>query len=624
LKEKSKKQFSQQQLMALFKQKYKDALGYLIPYKWNVLLNFLFNALQIIFSLFSLLMIIPFLQVLFEKTKLTGVRPEPGLSGDALSEWFNFYLSQIIIEEGKSQALLFVSLFVVVMILFKNIFLYLSKYFLVNVRNGVVKDIRNNIYRKVLHLPFSYFSEERKGDIISRMTNDIKEVEWTVISSIELLFRNPMTILFYLGALFYMSPSLTGFVLIMVGVAGFIIGRVGRSLKKSSKEAQDKMGTLLSTIEETLSGLRVIKAFNAERIIKNRFEGQNMGYTKTMNRVYRKNYLASPMSEFLGVLVLVTVMYYGGSMVLGNESVLSPEAFIGYIGVFSQIINPAKTFSTAMYNINKGMASIDRINDVMRAKNTITEKNDAKTIEDFSDAVEYKDVSFSYVNDERVLKNINLRLEKGKSLALVGESGSGKSTIADLLPRFYDVKIGEILIDGINIKDYRIKDLRSLMGNVNQEPILFNDTIYNNITFGTEGVSEADVIQAAKIANAHDFITASEKGYQTNIGDSGSKLSGGQRQRLSIARAVLKNPPIMILDEATSSLDTESEQLVQEALNNLMKQRTSLIIAHRLSTVKNADKICVISKGEIIEEGTHDELMQLGGAYKRLYELQIF
>lgn len=609
--------------MALIKKKYKDAFRYLIPYKWNVILNFVFNILQIIFSLFSLLMIIPFLQVLFGKTELTTTRPDPGISGDAVSEWFNYFLSQIIIDHGKSQALLFVSLFVVVMIFLKNIFLYLSKYFLVNVRNGVVKDMRNNIYRKVLNLPFSYFSEERKGDIISRMTNDLKEVEWTIISSIELLFRNPMTIIFYLGALFYMSPSLTGFVLIMVGVAGFFIGRVGRTLKKSSKEAQDKMGTLLSTIEETLSGLRVIKAFNAERIINKRFEDQNIGYTETMNRVYRRNYLASPMSEFLGVAVLVTVMYYGGSLVLDNESTLSPEAFIGYIGVFSQIINPAKTFSNAMYKINKGMASIDRINDVMRAPTTIFNKRNAKSIQDFSEGIEYKNVSFSYVKDERVLQNINLKLEKGKSLALVGESGSGKSTIADLLPRFYDVNLGEILIDGVNIKDFKIKDLRALMGNVNQEPILFNDTIYNNIAFGGVNVKPEEVQRAAEIANAHDFITATDQAYETNIGDGGSKLSGGQRQRLSIARAVLKNPPIMILDEATSSLDTESEQLVQEALNNLMRNRTSLIIAHRLSTVKNADKICVLQKGEIIEEGSHNELMKKEGAYKRLYELQM-
>lgn len=602
---------------------FKNALKYIIPYKWNIFLNFFFNALQIIFSLFSLLMIIPFLQVLFEKTPLSLVKPKPGFSGDALTDWFNYYLSKIIIEEGKPQALLMVSIFVVVMIFFKNLFLYLAKFYLVNVRNGVVKDIRNNLYAKVLALPFSYFSEERKGDIMSRMTNDLKEVEWTIISSVEMVFRNPMTIIFYLAALIYMSPQLTGFVIVMIIASGFIIGRIGKTLKRASKQAQDKMGSLLAAIEETLSGLRVIKAFNAENVVNKRFEQQNDDYTRKMNSVFRRNYLGSPVSEFLGVLMLVAVMYYGGSLVLGNESTLSPEAFIGYIGVFSQIINPAKSFSSAIYNINKGMASIDRINEIMTAENTITEKENAQTIDRFDNAIDYKNITFSYNGDDTVLKNINIRIKKGQTIALVGESGSGKSTIADLLPRFYDITQGDILIDNKNIKDLKIKDLRALMGNVNQEPILFNDTIANNITFGSENYSQEEIIQAAKIANAHEFIMATDKGYDTNIGDGGSKLSGGQRQRLSIARAVLKNPPIMILDEATSSLDTESEKLVQQALENLMKDRTSLVIAHRLSTVKNADKIIVLSQGKITEQGTHDELMNKKGAYRRLYELQM-
>ncbi len=609
--------------MALKKKQLKNAFQYIIPYKWNVLLNFFFNGLQIIFSLFSLLMIIPFLKVLFSNTPNSVTKPTTQLSAEGVGDWINYYISNIIIEEGKAQALLAVSIFVVVMIFFKNLFLYMAQYFLVTIRNGVVRDMRNNLYLKIITLPFSYFNEERKGDIMSRMTNDVKEVEWSILSSIEMVFRNPMTIIIYLSALIYMSPQLTGFVIIMIVVAGFIIGRIGKSLKRESKDAQDKMGVLLSTIEETLSGLRIIKAFNAQTKMNERFNKLNENYTQKMNKVFRRNYLGSPVSEVLGVLMLVTVMYYGGSLVLGNESTLSPEAFIGYIGVFSQIINPAKSFSTAIYNINKGMASVDRINKIMEAENLITEKENAKLVNSFDEAIEYKNLNFSYTGEETVLKNINIRIEKGETVALVGESGSGKSTIADLLPRFYDVKQGEILLDNVNIKDLKIKDLRKLMGNVNQEPILFNDTIANNITFGSENYTREDIIRAAQIANAHDFIMATEHGYETNIGDRGTKLSGGQRQRLSIARAILKNPPILILDEATSSLDTESEKLVQEALNNLMKNRTSLVIAHRLSTVKNADKIIVLSHGEIIEQGTHQELMNQKGAYHRLYKLQV-
>ncbi len=609
--------------MARIKNQLKKAFQYIIPYKWNVLLNFLFNGLQIIFSLFSLLMLIPFLKVLFSETPKTIVKPAIEISAEGVSNWLNYYINNIIIQEGKTQALLVVSIFVVVMIFFKNLFLYLAQFFLVKIRNGVVRDIRNNLYHKIISLPFSYFSEERKGDIISRMTNDVKEVEWSILSSIEMVFRNPMTIIIYMIALVYMSPQLTGFVLIMIVVAGFMIGRIGKSLKRESKDAQAKMGTLLANIDETLSGLRIIKAFNAEKKINKKFKDLNEKYTIKMNKVLQRNYLGSPVSEVLGVLMLVTVMYYGGSLVLGHESALSPEAFIGYIGVFSQIINPAKTFSTAIYNINKGMASVDRINKIMSAKNNIVEKADAKEIKEFKKSIEYKNLNFAYKGDEKVLKNINIKINKGETVALVGESGSGKSTIVDLLPRFYEVEDGEILIDDVNIKDIKMYDLRNIMGNVNQVPILFNDTIANNITFGSENYTKDDIIRAAKIANAHDFIMATEHGYEANIGDGGVKLSGGQRQRLSIARAVLKNPPILILDEATSALDTESEKLVQEALNNLMKNRTSIVIAHRLSTVKNADKIIVLSQGEIIEEGTHNELMSKGGAYKRLYELQI-
>lgn len=568
-------------------------------------------------------MIIPFLRVLFGQEEAVTIKPDFSFSGNTFNDFINYYLGQVISTYGKKEALLIVSGFVVVMILLKNILFYFSKFVMVPVRNGVIRDMRNSIYQKIIELPFSYFSEERKGDIMSKMTNDLKEIEWTIMTSVEMLIRNPLTIIVYLITLIIMSPQLTIFVLILIPVSGAIIGTIGRSLKKTSRRAQDQMGTLLSKIEETLSGLRIIKAFTAEDFVFKNFFNHNETYNNTMNKVYRKNYLASPMSEFLGVLMITGIMYYGGSLVLGNEGSLSPEAFIGYIAVFSQIINPAKAFSTAIYNVQKGAASIDRINIILNAENTITEKEDAKSVHSFNREIEFSDVSFAY-EDTFVLKHINLKVKKGQTIALVGQSGSGKSTLVDLIPRFYDISEGEVKIDDINIKDLKINDLRNLMGNVNQDPILFNDTIRNNISFGTENVTEDTIIESAKIANAHDFIIQTEKGYDTNIGDSGAKLSGGQRQRMSIARAVLKNPPIMILDEATSSLDTESEKAVQEALDHLMQNRTSIVIAHRLSTIKNADLICVMHKGEIIERGTHNELIKLDGNYKKLYDLQIF
>jgi ATP-binding cassette, subfamily B, bacterial MsbA len=601
--------------------KLRKILIYLKPYYQNVVLNFILNLLQIIFSVFSLLMIIPFLRVLFGQEEAVTVKPEFSFSG--LNEYLNYYLGQIVNSFDKKDALLIVSGFVVVMILLKNILFYFSKYVMVPVRNGVIRDMRNSIYKKIVELPFSYFSEERKGDIMSRMTNDLKEIEWTIMTSIEMLIRNPLTIIIYLVTLILMSPQLTLFVLILIPVSGAIIGTIGRSLKKSSRRAQEQIGTLLSKIEETLSGLRIIKAFTAERFVYDNFVGFNEKYNKTMNKVYRKNYLASPISEFLGVLMITGIMYYGGSLVLNNESTLSAESFIAYIAVFSQIINPAKAFSQAFYNVQKGAASIDRINVILNAKNTIKEADKPIDVQSFQNEIEFCGVSFAYENTQ-VLKHIDLKVKKGQTVALVGQSGAGKSTLADLIPRFYDINEGEIKIDGINIKDYKIETLRKLMGNVNQEPILFNDSIKNNITFGTENIEEKKITEAAKIANAHEFILKSENGYDTNIGDGGTKLSGGQRQRLSIARAVLKNPPIMILDEATSSLDTESERAVQDALDKLMQNRTSIVIAHRLSTIKNADLICVLHKGEIVERGTHEELIELNGNYKKLYDLQIF
>ena len=455
------------------------------------------------------------------------------------------------------------------------------------------------------------------------MTSDVQEIEWSIISSLEMIFRDPVSIVIYLGALFFMSTNLTLFVIVLLPLSGIIIGRLGKKLRKKSFIAQTKMGFLLSIIEETLGGLRIIKAFNAETKTSDKFYTENNSYTRVMTSMLRRRDLASPLSEFLGTAVMVIIMWYGSSIVLTDKSALTSQEFIGYLMLFYLLIAPVKSFSTALYNIQKGMASADRIDAILLSKQEIKEKSNAKSIKDFSSSIEYKNVTFSYIKD-KVLKDINIKIEKGKKIALVGQSGSGKSTLVDLLPRFYDVSKGDILIDDLSVKDYKIFDLRNLMGNVNQESILFNDTVFNNIAFGVDNATQEQVIDAAKVANAHEFIEKMPEKYQTNIGDRGSKLSGGQRQRISIARAVLKNPPIMILDEATSALDTESERLVQDALENLMKNRTSIVIAHRLSTVVNVDEIYVLQDGVIIEKGKHNDLIKIDGAYKRLYELQSF
>ena len=598
-------------------------IQYLIPYKGKVALNVFFNLMSVVFSLFSITMAIPFLGILFQIQEMVYEKVPFSLSLSSFMHNFNYYISRLIENHGQFYALILIGAVVVITSLLKNGFKYMAMYFLTPIRNGVVKDIRNAMYRKTIDLPLAYYTRERKGDIISRMTNDVHQIEISVISSLEMVFREPITILVYLSSLLVLSPQLTLFVLVLLPLSGLVIGRVGKSLRATALRSQSRLGAILSVMEETITGLRVIKAFNAEDKMTLRFRGLNQKYTRLMNRLYRRHYLASPMSEFLGTLVVVIIMLFGGAMVLQGQSGLSPNGFIGYLLIFSQIINPAKSFSQAYYNIQKGMASADRIDDVLKAVNHITEPKDAMTKPSFESEITFKEVSFQYEN-EPVLKNINLSIKKGQMVALVGQSGAGKSTLVDLIPRYYDTSYGEILLDGHSIRNIRIKDLRALMGNVNQEPILFNETFFNNIAFGENEVTEEEVINAARVANAHEFIERTPEGYQTNIGDRGSKLSGGQRQRISIARAILKNPPILILDEATSALDTESEKLVQEALQNIMQNRTSIVVAHRLSTVINADLICVMHEGEIVEQGTHRELIEKNGIYKKLHSLQMF
>lgn len=600
-------------------------LRFIKPYNGLAFLSVIFNLMTVFFSLFSLTMIIPFLNVLFSQNRNYSLMPWT-FSAKSLLNNFNYYLGNYIIEHGQMNALIFISMLVVIMFFFKNLTRYLGMYFLVPIRNGVVRDIRQDVYHKILSLPIGYFTDERKGDLMARMTNDVQEVEWGIMNSLEAAFREPLNIIVFLITMFTMSSELTTFVLVLLPVAGLIIGRIGKSLKKKSVQAQEKMGELLSNIEETLGGLRIIHAFTAEKLSSKKFGNLNNQHFGLMNKIGRRRDLASPVSEFLGTLVMTVVMYFGGILVLGNNSSLEPSEFIAFIAIFSQVITPAKSLTTAWYNIQKGLASSERIYKILDAEVLIKNPIYPVDVKPFSDKISFNDVSFSYIKEDgkSVLKNITLEIPKGKTVALVGQSGSGKTTLADMLPRYYDVNKGTITIDEINIKDLRISELRGLMGIVTQESILFNDTIFNNIAFGMEGATEEEIIAAAKIANANDFISAMSEGYQTTIGDRGGKLSGGQRQRLSIARAVLKNPPILILDEATSALDTESERLVQEALINLMKQRTTLVIAHRLSTIVHADEIIVMQSGEIVERGTHQELLDKNGYYKRLFDLQTF
>ncbi|HET6224823.1 MAG TPA: ABC transporter ATP-binding protein [Bacteroidia bacterium] len=612
--------------------KFFGVLKYVNGY-WNyAILNITCNILSVIFSLFSISMIFPFLQVLLlgndavvEKTVKNG-RPAFQLTANAITDIVNYHISKTIYDHGKLEALMIICLFVVGNIFMKNLFRYQGMFFIAPIRNGVVKDMRNKLYDKVLDLPLSYYSEERKGDIISRMTVDVQEIEWSVMQSLEMIFREPITILIFLGTLVVISPSLSIFAFVLLPLSGLLIGRIGKSLRRSSQKSKEKMGLLLSIMEETLGGLRIIKGFNAQKKMSEYFRKENQELNHISVKVYRKTDLASPLSEFMGVSVLVIILYFGGKLVLGNDPTLNASLLITYIAVFSQLLDPAKSFTTAYYNVQKGIASAERIDKILNAEVTIRNTPDAGTLKNFQKEIEYRNVSFAYREAQVgwVLNNINLKIAKGKTIALVGQSGSGKTTLADMLPRFYDPSQGSILIDGIEIKKLKLEDLRALMGIVTQESILFNDTVFGNIAFGMENVTEAQVTEAAKIANAHEFIAQMPEGYQTNIGDRGNKLSGGQRQRISIARAVLKNPPILILDEATSALDTESERLVQDALNNLMKNRTSVVIAHRLSTIQHADEIIVMQKGELIERGTHLELLARNGTYKKLHDLQAF
>lgn len=595
---------------------------YVKPYKHLVALNFVYNLLSALFAVFSIALMIPMLRIILMQDQQVYELMPMAMDMKTLENNLYYYISLYKDSYGPGYALLFVGVFLIIGTLLKTGTTFLASYTSVGLRNNVVRDLRKEIYDKILILPMGFFSAEKKGDIISRSTGDVQEVENSVMSSLDMALKNPVLILVYLVTMLIFSVHLTLFVFVLLPLAGLVIGRIGRSLKKKSMKGQEKMGVILGILEETLSGLRVIKAFNAEKRMEKHFDREIGDYRSIMNRLMRRRELAHPVSEFLGTIVVVIVVWYGGTLILSQDSGLEPAAFLAYLGIFYLIINPAKAFSQALFNIQKGMAAYDRIEKILKADVSIKEAPNAKAIANLNEGVEYRNVTFAY-NDRPVLKNVSIYIPKGKSVALVGQSGSGKSTFVDLLARFYDIQQGSIMIDGTDIRDLKLYDLRHLMGNVNQDPILFNDSIYNNITFGVDSATPEQVIAAARVANAHDFIMETDNGYDTVIGDRGSKLSGGQRQRISIARAVLRNPPIMILDEATSALDTESELLVQQALENLMANRTSIVIAHRLSTVRNADMICVFHEGEIVETGTHEELLSKGGMYKKLHSLQI-
>ena len=594
------------------------------PYKKYLALTVVFNILSAVLNIFSFAALIPILQILF-RTEGAGTATElMPWSLDNLKEVLannaDYYVTQLIGNVGATTTLLLIGLFLAFTTFLKTGAYFLSSATIIPIRTGVVRDIRNQLYHKITSLPIGFFSEERKGDIIARMTGDVGEIESSIMSSLDMLFKNPILIISYFTALIFISWQLTLFTLVFVPIFGWFMGYVGRKLKRKSIAAQSLWSDTMSQVEETLGGLRIIKAFCAEDKMNKRFDGINSEYRDSIQRVNIRQQMAHPMSEFLGTVLIIIVLWVGGILVL-DQQILSGPTFIYYLVMLYSIINPLKDFSKASYNIPKGLASMERVDKILKAENTIKEPANPKHIASFEHQIEFRHVSFRY-GEQWVLKDINLVIEKGKTVALVGQSGSGKSTLVDLIPRYYDVQEGEVLIDGINIKDLGIHDLRQLIGNVNQEAILFNDSFYGNITFGVDSATREQVEQAAHIANAHEFIMQTEHGYDTNIGDRGGRLSGGQRQRVSIARAILKNPPILILDEATSALDTESERLVQDALERLMKTRTTVAIAHRLSTIKNADEICVLHEGEIVERGTHEELLEKGGYYRKLHEMQ--
>ena len=595
------------------------------PYKKFLFLSILFNILSAILNVFSFTLIIPILQILFKMTEahysyIAWTDPAVGLKDIAINNFY-YYITDLINQYGQSTTLLILGIFLAIMTFLKTGCYFLSSATMIPIRTGIVRDIRNKLYRKILSLPLGFFSEERKGDIIARMSGDVQEIETSIMSSLDMLFKNPILILVYFGTLIAISWKLTLFTLVVLPIMGWAMGSVGKKLKRKSLVAQGQWSDLMSQVEETLGGLRIVKAFNAEVKMDKRFTQANDDYRDTISRVNTRQQLAHPLSEFLGTILIVIVLWFGGTLILNHNSTIDAPSFIFYLVMLYSLINPLKEFSKASYAIPKGLASMERVDKILLAENTMKISENPVPIHELKEQIEFRDVSFQY-EATPVLKHINLVIPKGKTVALVGQSGSGKSTLVDLLPRFYEATEGEVLIDGINVKDSTLTDLRSIMGNVNQEAILFNDTFFNNIAFGVKGATKEQVIEAAKIANAHDFIMASEQGYDTNIGDRGGKLSGGQRQRISIARAILKNPPILILDEATSALDNESEKIVQHSLEMLAKDRTTFVIAHRLSTIRNAQRILVLTEDGIAEEGTHKSLLAQGGIYAGLYNMQ--